>query len=225
MEKSTNLNKFVFICVLVLLGIFIFNSFFLFDIGKSLGTKIDKAQELAKPAKIEIIKLESSCLDCFDTDEVVDTLKESGLEIINEKLLTRNSQEALELINKYSITKLPTVVLKGEIEKASAQNFKEVGDALVFDGIVPPYEDAITKKIMGKVSSIIINDANCDVCVDFNLAILNLKQNGVFIANEEELDFSEARAKELIDEFGIEKRNWKLDSIYQRRRKIFPKGS
>ena len=96
-------------------------------------------------------------------------------------------------------------MLTGEIEKASIQNFKQVDDVLVFNGITPPYKDAATKKVMGKVSSIIISDNNCDVCTDLGLVLQNLKQSGIFVDKEEEFDFSGAKAKALIGKLDIEK--------------------
>lgn len=206
MKKKNNLYKFLEIGVFVLLGLLIFNSFFVFGIGDDLNMRINEVKELAKPAKIEIIKLESSCSYCFDINEVINNLKESDLEILSEKSLSGNSQEAIELINKYNIKKLPTIILKGEIEKSSIQDFKQVDDILVFDNIIPPYEDAVTKNVIGKVSSIIISDNNCDVCTDFNLIIRDIKQSGIiFIDKEEQIDFSNSRAKELIDKFNIKK--------------------
>jgi hypothetical protein len=206
MKKSKSLNTFLTIGIFVLLGILLFNSFFISGIGKSLDTKIDEAKELARPAELGLIKIESSCSDCFDIDAVAEILKESSdLEITKEKSLSGNSQTAREVIDKYGIKKLPTIVLTGEIEKASISSFTQVDDVLVFNAILPPYEDAATKKIMGKVSSIIIKDDNCEVCTDFNLAIQSLKQNGVFVDNEEEIDFSGIKAKELIDKFDIKK--------------------
>ena len=204
--KKEDLSKFIFAGAFVLLGIMLFNSFFVFSVGSKLSTKIEEAKELARPAELGLIKIESSCSDCFDIDEVVKVLKDSSdIEIVKEKSLLRNSENAIKIINNYGIEKLPTIVLAGEIEKASIQNFKQVDDVLVFMNIVAPYEDAITKKIMGKVSSIMINDKNCEVCTDFSLAINNLKQDGVFIDKEEEFDFSQTKAKELIDKFSIEK--------------------
>src|SRR3989338_8441832 len=188
MKISSSLHRLLAIGVFILLALLILNSFFVYSIEKSLNLKIAEARELARPAKIEIIKLESSCKDCFDADAVIGILKQSGLEVTGEKSLSRNSQDALKLIKKYKIEKLPNVILLGEINKTAIQNFKNEGDALVFDGILPPYEDAATKKIIGKVLGTIIKDASCKVCIDYNLAIQNLKRNGVFFGKEEELD-------------------------------------
>ncbi|HJN57299.1 MAG: hypothetical protein QF436_00545 [Candidatus Woesearchaeota archaeon] len=205
MTKETNLHKFIAAGVFVLLGILIFNSFYVFTIGSSLDEKMAEARELAKPAEIEIIKLSSTCADCFDADEIINALKDSDLKILDEKSLKGNSREAKKLIEKYGIEKLPNIVITGETDKADIQNFKKVDDALVFDAVAVPYEDAVTNEIVGKVSSILINDKNCEACADLGVLILNLVQNGVFIANEEELDFSDSRAKELISQLNIEK--------------------
>ena len=205
MKISINLNRFLQIGMFILLAILLLNFFFVYDLEKSLNAKIAEAKEFARPAKIEIIKIESSCKDCFDADAVIKNLKSSGLEITGEKSLSRNSQDALKLIKQYKIEKLPNIILKGEINKTTIQDFKQVDDVLVFDAVLPPYENAATKKIMGKVSSVIIKDKSCKVCTDFNLALQNLKQNGVFIGKEENLDFSESKAKELIDKFAIKR--------------------
>jgi len=203
--NKNSLHMFLTVGIYVLLAILLFNSFFVFSFGKSLDAKIDEAKELARPAKIEIIKLESSCSNCFDIDSIIEILKKSNIEIVNEKSLPRNSKATKEIIDNYGIEKLPTILLKGEIDKPSIQNFKKVSDALVFDAVSPPYEDAATKKVIGKVSSIAISDKSCRVCTNFSSAPQNLKQSGVFIDEEEKLDFSETKAKELIDKFAVKK--------------------
>ena len=207
MEKDSNLHQFLTIGVFVLLVILIFNSFFVFSMGSKLDEKINEAKELAKPAKIEVIKLESLCENCFTVDEILTVLKESSdLEITKETSLKKGSKEAIDMINQYNIEKLPTVILKGEITKVSIQNFEENNEALVFNGVSPPYENAKTNNIVGKVSTIIINDKNCgDKCADFSLSIDNLKNSGVFISKEVVYDYSDAKAKEIIGKFGIRK--------------------
>ena len=203
--NKNSLHTFLTIGIYVLLAILLFNSFYVFSIGNSLNAKIEEAKELARPAKIEIIKIESSCKDCFNADDIIKVLKESNLEIVSENFVPRTSKKAAELIGQYGIEKLPAIILKGEIDKPTIQNFKKIGDALVFDAVLPPYESAATEKIMGKVSSIVISDKSCKVCIDFSLTPQNLKQSGVFIDKEEKLDFSETKAKELADKFAVKK--------------------
>lgn len=203
--KQENLLRVFYAGVFLLLLVLALNTFSVFSLRSDLTAKIIEVNELAKPAKIELIRIDSPCTDCFNTNEIASKIKEADLEIIEEKVFTSSSSEAREIINKYGIEKLPTIVLKGEIEKVSIQNFKQQDDVLVFDGIVPPYEDASNGNIIGKVSSIIINDKKCDACADFNLIIQDIVQNGVFIGEKEVIDFSDPKGKELIDKFDIKK--------------------
>ncbi len=115
--KKEDLNKFIFAGAFVLLGIMLFNSFFVFSVGSKLGAKIEEAKELARPAELGLIKIESSCSDCFDIDEVVKVLKDSSdIEIVKEKSLLRNSENAIKIINNYGIEKLPIIVIKQKIQ-------------------------------------------------------------------------------------------------------------
>ena len=75
MKKKDNLHAFLTIGIFVLLGILLFNSFFVFSVGRSLNVKIDEAKELARPAELGLIQIESSCSDCFDIDSITKTLK------------------------------------------------------------------------------------------------------------------------------------------------------
>ncbi|MBL7056371.1 hypothetical protein ISS07_05645 [Candidatus Woesearchaeota archaeon] len=202
--NSKDFSSFLFIGVLVLLGIMIFNSFNVFSIGNKINDKVDEAKELARPAKIEIITLGSSCEDCFDINSVVSVLKEADLEITGEKSLSGNSQEAKELIQKHGIEKLPTIILEGEIAKATIQSFKESNGALVFDAVAVPYENALTNEVVGKVSAIVIGDKKCAECTDFSTMIEGLKQTGVFIDSERIRDISDAGARDLVERSGIE---------------------
>ncbi len=205
MEMKIPFQKLLAAGVLMLAALLILNSFFVFSFGKSLNTKIDEAEELARPAKIEIIKIGSSCEGCFDADAVIGALKNSGLEITGEKSLSRNSQETLSMIKKYDIDKLPAIVLTGEIDKNPISGFKKVDDALIFDAITPPYEEAATRKVIGEVSTIIIKDDACKACRDLSLMVQSLRQNGVFIGKEKALDSSGTEAKGLIGKYNLTK--------------------
>lgn len=206
MKKGISLNKILNAGIFILLGILLFNSFFVFSIESKLNSRIEEAKELARPAELGLVIIESSCSDCFDITSITEVLKGSAeINIAKEKSLPRTSENAVKIISQYGIEKLPAIILTGEIEKASIQNFKQVDDVLLFDGVMPPYEDASTRKVVGKVSSIIINDKNCEDCADFGLLLQSFKQNGVAISKEEEFDFSESKAKDLIGKHGIEK--------------------
>lgn len=205
-QKSDSLKKFLTGGVFVLLGILLFNSFFVFSVGNNLDARIAEAKELAKPAKVELLTLTSFCSDCFDVEEIKTILKEAdSLEITNEQSLSGNSEEARKLIAQYGITKLPTIIVKGEIDKASIQNFVKKDDVLLFQGQSPPYVDAVTQEVKGKVNTVVINDKRCEECSDLSLFVQNMKQSGVVVKEQKLLDASDEKAEEWITKLGITK--------------------
>lgn len=202
--KKNSLKKFLTGGIFVLLGILIFNSFFVFSAGNNLDIRIAEAKELAKPAEVEIITLTTSCSDCFSIDEIITVLKDAeSLKLMDEQSIPGDSWEASNLIAKYEITKLPTIIIKGDIDDASIQNFVKKDDVLIFQGHSPPYIDAVTQQVKGKVNAIVINDKTCEECEDLSLHIQNIKQSGVIIEEEELLDASDEKAKEWIAKLNI----------------------
>jgi hypothetical protein len=198
---KNKLNLFLYLGVSLLLLLVLFNSYYIFSLEDSINAKIVEAKELARPARIEIIKIDSSCSFCFDVNDIINDLKDS-VEVINEISLSENSAEAQNIISEYEIEKLPTIILKGEIDKLSLKSFKQVKDALVFDGVSAPYQD-VTGKIIGSVSGVIIEDRDCDGCSDASQVIDAMESSGVYFGSKKELDISDSEAIRLIDELNI----------------------
>lgn len=204
MKKET-INKIIPATLIILLIILIFNSTYIFGMQDSLSEKIAEAKEMAKPAKLQLVSITASCPDCFDIQEVLTAIKESDVNITDEKTLEAESKVAEKLIEKYSITKLPTIIIGGEIDKTSITGFIKVDDMLIFDGVVPPYIDAMTKKVKGKVAATVINDKRCENCADMTLLLQNVEQSGVIIQRRKEYDASDTKAQELIKNMNVEK--------------------
>src|SRR3989338_7183204 len=61
-------------------------------------------------------------------------------------------QDAAQLISQYQIRRIPAVIVTGEVDKISLAEFKQSGDALVFDAPGAPYTDAESGAIVGKVT-------------------------------------------------------------------------
>ena len=191
--------------IFILLSLVIFNSVYVFGLNDPLSVKINEAKIAFEPAILDLIVIESSCSECFDVSPFLVSIREGNVEIVSETSLNSGSLEAKELIDKYNILKLPTIILKGEIDKTSLQNFKLVDDALVLDDIAPPYVDAYSLEVVGIVSVIILEDTSCTVCPDFDVTISNLKQSGIFIKEENVVEYSTAEGSALIATYGISK--------------------
>ncbi|MBU2476792.1 hypothetical protein KKG83_04950 [Candidatus Micrarchaeota archaeon] len=67
---------------------------------------------------VEVLRLEDkNCADCLDSNLMVDPLKQMGIEIVKDSTIDVSSEEGKSLIEKYSITKIPTVIVSSEAEE------------------------------------------------------------------------------------------------------------
>jgi len=96
---------------------------------KNALTETDKYYVLKDPASpykdlstgkvkgiVDIIYLtDKSCEDCFDITNLKQSFQSLGVFIDNEKTIDISSSEGKNLIKKYSITKVPTVILSKEL--------------------------------------------------------------------------------------------------------------
>ncbi len=201
--KAFNIDYNVVMTVLVVifLVLVVFNSFTIMGINKQLAV----VQEQVKPASIELITItDKNCPDCFSLASTIDSIKKTNVEVKGEKNIDISSPEATDLISKYSIQKIPTVIVTGEIDKVGFSSLEKKEDAYILTQLTPPYTDAVTKKIEGLVTLTIIQP-DCEKCAPVDPIVSAFKESGVKITKEVTLDSNDAQAKELIKNYGIEK--------------------
>ena len=201
--KRKKLDKLFHYGIIILLVILIINVYSAFNINKLIDAQKAEHEEASKPAEIALLTLTTSCTDCSKIDPIVEAVKGLNVKIIKELAVEEGSNSAKELTDQYSITKLPAVIVKGEIDKLTLQGFDKVDDALVFNNAPAPYKDVSSGKIVGKVNTILINDKTCKDCADLSIVVDNLKKGGIIISGEKV--FEAANAKELISKHGITK--------------------
>ena len=114
-----------------------------------------------------------------------------------------SSKEGKELIAKYSIEKLPALVVQGEISKVTVEIFDLKDDALVFAQPAAPYVNVSSNNIVGRVTLYHLKDASCEKCGDLSFMINEIKGTGVKITSEKNIDISSAEGKSLISKYRI----------------------
>ena len=204
-SKHFNLEN-IFIGVTILLGIIvIINIVLTHNLNQELKKSTEVIQEKLKPAKIELTIVQNSkCSDCFDISTAVNHIKNANVNISRESTVDFSSQEGKSLIKKYGLGKLPSVIIKGEIEKLAIQGLEKKGDALIFSQISPPYTDASTGKTVGKVVLLHLKDPACEKCNDLTALINQLRAAGVKIAEEKIIEPGSDEGKELIKKYNID---------------------
>jgi len=151
-----------------------------------LNKKLAETTEASRPANLEMVMInDKTCPDCFDTAAVMDQMEKENIKFVSHQMLDSSSDKAKELIAKFSIKKLPTFLLKGELKKNStlAKFFAQAGDTIddtfIFRQVGGPYIDVATGKIKGKVNLTLITDITCIECYDVAQHEAILKQFGI----------------------------------------------
>ena len=199
-KPNMNLEKIKKIALIVLGLILIINIIFLTSITQEFNKRAKEARELARPADISLTVINADCRDCKDINEVVDIIKKANVNVKEETALTQT--EASDLIAKYGIQKLPSVIIIGETDKVKITGFEEKDGALVFNAQLPPYFDLKTNSIIGLVELTLITDPSCAECTDLADSIVGLKQA---MAVSKENILARTQASSLITKYKIEK--------------------
>ena len=193
------IKKLEFPLVIILGAIILINLILISIINIEYSNKISEAKEASRPAEIELITINPVCTDCFDINKVIDTLKSKNVKITKETTLTKD--ESKDLIDKYKITKLPSLIVKGEIDKFDLGLTKK-DDVLIFNEPQPPYLDLISNKVEGRVSLTLITDPTCTECTDLGVIVDQLKQ---LITISSENTLTKDQASDLIQKYSITK--------------------
>ena len=177
--------------------------------------KVNEAKEIAKeflrPAKLEVTKiLLSDCEECFDIETALESIKKQNVNVTEERTIYLNENYAKEIIDKYNIEKIPTLIISGETNKTEQLKsfFGNIGDFpdeknVVFTSLKPPYYDVTLSRVVGKVSVINVVDSLCEECIPLSQVADALKQSGVAITEEKTYEYFSSEGIGLINRFDI----------------------
>ncbi len=208
-RKNNRVSTLLSVALIVILALTIINLIFI----TSRINKIEKAKELLaeknRPANLEVTKIiPSECSDCYSIDLALEGLRKQNVNITSEVVMTE--EEASSLVSQYGITKLPALIIEGEVNKTEQLNkfFNDNGEMIgsstaVYTNIKPPFYDVENKKVLGRVSLITIADSSCKNCPTMQSLISLLAQSGVAITSEKTFEYNSVEGKDLIDKYSI----------------------
>lgn len=125
------------------------------------------------------------------------------------------SPQAVSLISRYGIKKLPTMIISSNIQ--SNQQFlsiwqsnigtRESDGSLVFRALYLPYYDTEKQSVVGLVKGIAINATSCEECIDASAFFVSLESEivGMQFSNETLLQETDQEAEALIAQHNITK--------------------
>ncbi len=166
-----------------------------------------EAAELAEknmPAKIQLYVISNSqCSNCASIADVIAGL-ESSYNVTKTNELDFDSAEAKSMVSKYKITKIPSVIIVGELNKTGEiSGFTEGENAYILSDIEAPYTDTSSGEIKGRVSMTLIK-APCRECVNLTAAAVQMREMAS-IVSDVALESSSDEARSLISKYSIKK--------------------
>ena len=176
-----------------------------------LSKKIAETEEAQRPANLDLVILtDSTCLDCFDVSSLIETvIRQENVKINSEKIVEITSPEGIALIDKYNITKAPTFIVSGEIEKdaklkaLSPQLGEIIGDTFILRQVGAPYILPSSGDIKGRIKWVMLTDTSCTQCYDVTRHEAILGQFGVPTQDKQLLNSNSSEGRELIAEYKI----------------------
>lgn len=210
MKKEQIVDK-VLPLLLVLAVIFLLTNVVLIQVRAG---KWSVAQEIVKeklrPAELQIITLTAnSCTFCSDVEEGIEKLNSFNVNITEEKSIESTSSLGKELIEKYGITKLPTFIVSGELNKSEQlTNYFESNGELqderfVYTAGKAPYYDVNLQSPVGVVEVFTLTDSSCSQCTDLSGVPDALKKQGVLLQTNKEVDFRSTEGQNLVAQYDI----------------------
>ncbi|HLD28411.1 MAG TPA: hypothetical protein VJB67_02265 [Patescibacteria group bacterium] len=175
-----------------------------------LDSRIATAREAERPAEISIIEIkEPSCLDCFDLTPIIDAIKKESVNIVSQRIVELASVEGAELVKKYNITKVPSLIVSGEINKNAKLKliWPQAGDIVdnifVMRQVVAPYVLTDSGEVRGRMQWVMLTDTACDDCYDVTLHEDILKRYGLPTENQKIIGRQLSEGQELIAKYDI----------------------
>jgi len=174
-----------------------------------INRNVAAAKEAARPANVKIVKITTpDCADCFDVDSAISSFKKLNIKVEDEKTITLDSPEAQASIKQFSIKKVPTYLVTGEVIKNNLETFvKNNGDikddAFIFTKLSPVFIDPETKQEKGWVTATVITDSTCSQCVNPKTTVEDFKKAGVKVKYLKEFTWNSLSGQSVINQYKI----------------------
>lgn len=207
-------EKYIDILVAILALLFLYNIFTLWQVNNNVNIGLVALEEAAIPLHIDVTIITASlCDDCYDIHTLVPVLKKFNVNITGQNEYVSNSTDAQALIQKYSLTKVPAIIVTttqasakekedvmAELEKIFTK-FSET--ELVYENSAPPYLDVASAEVKGRVTVISLTAPDCKECQNISSIIPALKKI-LTITDVKEVAYNSASGQMYLKEYGLD---------------------
>ena len=217
MPKKVSLKKINNLLIILLLLLVAFNFYETIKLKEKLAqgnaatqTPATPAPETPKGNVTATILSDRTCTSCINMSMTVEQFQLAGVAIKSQQTVDTGSAEGKQLIQKYSIKTIPTLILSNEIKDYSQITgfWAQVG-TVEADGnyvtrtVSPPYINLTTGKTAGLVELTVLTDKSCSACYNASEHLLILESMGITLAKTTYTDIAGAEGKQLITKYKI----------------------
>jgi len=195
-KKLTNVNTYLIIALVIVVAVGLY-----FTLSVPVPKK--EAPKIIPPKEIAITILQG-CDECSNISSAVEAFKQQKTLNVT-KVEEISLEDAKALAKEYNISRLPAIIVKGDIANLSVKSLVQKGDALVFEQAPPPYYDLAENRVKGKVTLTVLSDKTCKDCFDLSKIVSQLKEAQIKIVSETAVDAKSDEGKALVAKYKIEK--------------------
>lgn len=195
----------------VAIAISLFNALVVFGAASEFGGRLGALEESLKPANIRITQITlADCNDCFDVSSTVAIIKKASVKALEEKKVDAGSAEAKALIAKYGITRVPTLVVSGELNKSAQHRAlfgalgNITGDTVVFADVPPVYFDVAKNEFVGRIYVTYLQDSSRKFLINYLPPfVAQLNSLGIKVSNATALKYNGSEGSALVRKYNI----------------------
>lgn len=163
-----------------------------------------------EPAKISFISIVDSDFGKYADLSSLKAQVKKDANATSDKTIEMNSIEGKQLIEKYSIKKIPTLIIEGDTKNVALlqQGWPQIGsfedgNVLVLRNVPPIYFDIELGKRRGEASLLYLADNVHSDVYDVKQHKLIIERFGLQPVSENEIDYNSSLGQKLIAEYNI----------------------
>lgn len=165
--------------------------------------------EVAGKVSVTILK-DNACTSCANMSVLVDQLRFASILITRVTELDYTSQTGAALVERYSIKKIPAVLLSKDanVYEIITQSWQQVG-TIEDDGTFiareagAPYVDVQSGDTKGLIEGILIDDPSCEECYDVELHRRLILQLGIDLSDARTVAIDSPEGRELMEAYDL----------------------
>lgn len=201
-------GRLILVLLVALVVMAVINVAILTSASAAAGQKAAEKKAAAEPAKIEIIEIfMPDCAGCSGTSQSVAEIKKQNVNA-SQRRIDASSPEGVSLVSRHEISRLPALVVTGEVNKTDQLSRFWTQLGTVQDGaalIEPqlPYYSVRDGKVLGLVSLVRIIDSSCTGCSSIDVIVGSFERAGVVFSSDRTVEYDSSEGKGLIKTYGV----------------------